>query len=162
MSSANVNITLKFIMDMQVREDPIKEIVIHRLQKRTLDEFAHIHCSGHDQVIPIWCGGYVIALYSFMDNDQTVALSLNGHRHYDEISYAECPKYVKRLSLDGKELETPIFNFGNDDLAKALVDYIKSKGKIPDICVQCNHKTHMGYCGLRCAECILKKASNLT
>lgn len=108
---------------------PIKDITVQRLQKRTLEDFAHIHCSGAEPMRPVWCDGLVLALYRFNgESDLVIQKDIEGHVMYEEISYAECPKYTPRLrDKDKKELETPVMNYDGDDLIRALVTWIKSQ-----------------------------------
>lgn len=110
---------------MQVYNREIKEIVINRLQRRELKDFARIHCNPVDGIRPVWCDGMVLALYAYADVEFIVKERTAGILYYEEVDYAECPKYLPRLS-DGKtEYETPILDMTGDDLIGELVSCIR-------------------------------------
>lgn len=111
--------------EIDVEINTMKQIRIQRLQKRTLEQFVHVHCNDWDGVKPMWCDGMVVALYSFPDIEAVIRDKLGGIINYEEVSYADCPQYKQILARDDIKYEVRVTNMDHDDFFKFLVSVIR-------------------------------------
>lgn len=113
-------------MKYEIRELDKLEIVIHRLQQRTLNEFIHTHCVDWDGVKPMWCQGLVIVSYALERSEMLAESEFNGCVHFQEVCFAEMPEYKDKLKRSDMSYESPVINAQNDDMVNAIASYIKT------------------------------------
>lgn len=108
---------------MNVRIEPIREVVIHELTVRNFDDFVDIYVRDSENP-PIWCNGYIMMPYLFPDTSDIIINEriLNDRVHYKEFVIAPMQKYKKRIKRSDMGFEQEVIDMSGDKFFIQLLE----------------------------------------
>lgn len=111
---------------MDIRYRPATKISIHKLSKRTLDEFIHINVTERDGD-PIYCNGVIFLPYLYHDTEHIIKDRVeNDHIHYSDIIWCRVDKYIPKLARKNISFEREVINMDSDEFFRELTEFIKT------------------------------------
>ena len=117
---------------MEVREEKIKEIIVHNSQKLSIKELVliRIRPDGRPMML-FWCDGIVYYVYTIGDKIGDEEL-IKGRFHFSAVYYADMPEFKPILEISTEQfggLKVPIVDTSGLEVDKALIKFLKSKPK---------------------------------
>lgn len=117
---------------VQVRHEPVKEIVILDRVKYSLDDFTKVLGMSPTPVVASWSGSIVFAHRMLPWNDQTIKEAIEGRIYWSHISYAELPVFKNVIeSKDGK-VRIGVIDVSSSEVLKQAAKWIKMLERLPE------------------------------
>lgn len=102
---------------IEVRYEPIKRIVVHEIEKLTLDQLILARSVPNAPIRIFWCDGIAFFLYYSADARYAEKQMEKGTMVCRHVFYSELPKYEPVVSINGEE-------FGNIGGMKAYFENV--------------------------------------
>ncbi len=110
---------------MDVKENPIKQVIIHRMQSYDLESFISMEVTGNGQLG--YCDGFVYSIAMFPMNDQIVREEIeSGIKRVLNLNYAELGDYQTHLT-NKNNISTNCTDLSNNDMISSIFDYVRRK-----------------------------------
>ncbi len=118
---------------IEVKEEPIKEIVIHYKVEDNIENLiiSRITPTG---VLPLfWCDGIVYYFSSAPLQDEVLSDYIKNNRvHWTEIHYAKMSNYQPTITLNddilNNQIKVRVIDLSNSELHKAVAAWLKKNG----------------------------------
>lgn len=94
---------------MEIDYQPIKKIILHDIQKYSIEDFIELHCGGGSVG---WCNGVIYSVGHFHQIDSLVEEKLQGIEHWQVLDYAEMNDYKPTVTTNNN-LECIVINQSN-------------------------------------------------
>ena len=118
---------------VKITYTPWKEIVIHEITERELDDLLKLRCIG---VAPgglakplLWIDGLVLDRLGMRETESVIEEKLEGKLHWSSLTFASMPKYQTLVTVREGNIRIPIINVSTNLFFQSVVKWLKENAK---------------------------------
>jgi len=111
-------------LPLDVRYQPIKQLVLHDIQKYSIEDFVELH-GLHGGVVG-WSNGFIYSVGHFPPTDNLTDDALNGIEHWRVFEYAEMQKFRSEIS-NSDNLKCKVMDNSNHKMINEIISFVKEQ-----------------------------------